>query len=178
MIDTETVAQASEGDAVRVGLSFQSWVEPMDVLDVAVTEWDVPFGEDWLTAEVALQADRKCYVAIADSHSDLDPGLYKGDGDGGVGERYAPLREFEIVETVDESPGDAAPTEPSQPFQDYSASRTTKRTCQNCGSHVQKDYARVFGDDGEVAVCENCPDKIREGDGTVREKKYTTGGVK
>jgi hypothetical protein len=37
--------------------------------------------------------------------------------------------------------------------------------CQNCGSFVTADYARVFAPDGLDAprVCPNCEDLIRDG---------------
>lgn len=48
-------------------------------------------------------------------------------------------------------------------------------TCRNCGSKVTKDYARVCTPDGEEEqgprVCPNCPDMIRDGDGTIREAR-------
>lgn len=46
--------------------------------------------------------------------------------------------------------------------------------CQNCGSHVTKDYARVFtpNDVDEPRVCPNCPDKIRD-KGKVRDARAT-----
>jgi len=47
--------------------------------------------------------------------------------------------------------------------------------CQNCGSHVTKHYARIHTPEGEEEkgprVCPNCEDKVREGDGTVREAR-------
>ena len=38
-------------------------------------------------------------------------------------------------------------------------------TCQNCGSHVTRAYARVFTPDGvdDPRVCPRCDDKLREG---------------
>lgn len=46
-------------------------------------------------------------------------------------------------------------------------------TCQNCGSTVTRDYARVFSPDNVdgVRTCPDCPDLIREGDGTLRKKR-------
>lgn len=46
-------------------------------------------------------------------------------------------------------------------------------TCQNCGNTVTRDYARVFSPDDidGVRTCPDCPDLIREGDGTVRQKR-------
>jgi len=46
-------------------------------------------------------------------------------------------------------------------------------TCENCGNTVTRDYARVFSPDGtdSVRTCPDCPDLIREGDGTVRKKR-------
>jgi len=45
-------------------------------------------------------------------------------------------------------------------------------TCQHCGSHVTKDYVRVFAPDGEEAprVCPNCQTMIRDG-ATVRRAR-------
>ena len=47
--------------------------------------------------------------------------------------------------------------------------------CQNCDSHVTKHYARIHAPEGEEEkgprVCPNCEDKVREGDGTVREAR-------
>lgn len=46
--------------------------------------------------------------------------------------------------------------------------------CQNCGSFVTREYVRVFApedvEDG-VRVCPECPDKIRDPDGTVRDAR-------
>lgn len=49
-------------------------------------------------------------------------------------------------------------------------------TCQNCGSHVTADYARVFAPDDEEnpRMCPECEGKVRERDGTVRDAR--TGG--
>lgn len=46
--------------------------------------------------------------------------------------------------------------------------------CQNCGSFVTKDYARVFTPPGveNPRVCPKCEDKIRDG-ATVREARST-----
>lgn len=46
-------------------------------------------------------------------------------------------------------------------------------TCQGCGATVSRDYARVFSPDDVdgVRTCPDCPDLIREGDGTVRKKR-------
>ena len=48
-------------------------------------------------------------------------------------------------------------------------------TCQNCGRHVSERYVRVFAPhdveaSGEVRVCPNCPDKVRDG-GQIRESR-------
>lgn len=32
-------------------------------------------------------------------------------------------------------------------------------TCDNCGSHVSEDWARVMGVEGEVVVCPHCEDR-------------------
>ncbi|WP_438267384.1 DUF7563 family protein [Haladaptatus halobius] len=44
--------------------------------------------------------------------------------------------------------------------------------CQNCGTFVTADYARVFTPDGidDPRVCPSCPDVIRDG-ATVREAR-------
>lgn len=46
-------------------------------------------------------------------------------------------------------------------------------TCQGCGATVSRDYARVFSPDNVdgVRTCPDCPDLIREGDGTIRQKR-------
>lgn len=46
--------------------------------------------------------------------------------------------------------------------------------CQNCGSFVTVDYARVFAPDGmrEPRVCPNCEDLIRDG-ADVRQARST-----
>lgn len=46
-------------------------------------------------------------------------------------------------------------------------------TCQNCGNTVTRDYARVFSPEGVdgVRACPECPDIIREGDGSIRQKR-------
>lgn len=44
-----------------------------------------------------------------------------------------------------------------------------KYTCDNCGEPVTERYWRVFSVDGQLGCCPECPDKIREADGTVRE---------
>ena len=37
--------------------------------------------------------------------------------------------------------------------------------CQNCGGFVTEQYVRVFAPSGmeTVRVCQNCPDKLRDG---------------
>jgi len=46
--------------------------------------------------------------------------------------------------------------------------------CQNCGTHVTEQYARVFTPDevDEPRVCPQCPDKLRDG-ANIREAKST-----
>lgn len=48
-------------------------------------------------------------------------------------------------------------------------------TCQNCGEHVTKRYVRVFAPpqtpSGQVRVCPQCEDKIRDSDGTIRDAR-------
>lgn len=49
-------------------------------------------------------------------------------------------------------------------------------SCRNCGGFVTRRYARVFApedveSDGEVRVCPDCEDKIRDTDGSVREAR-------
>lgn len=53
----------------------------------------------------------------------------------------------------------------------------TGRTCQNCGSHVTRQYARVFAPDEDAGprVCPNCEDMVRDRDG-VRPKRNGGGG--
>lgn len=48
--------------------------------------------------------------------------------------------------------------------------------CQNCGSFVTADYARVFTppEVDHPRVCPNCTDKIRDGS-SVREARSTRG---
>lgn len=45
--------------------------------------------------------------------------------------------------------------------------------CQNCGEHVSERYCRVFtpNDHDEPRVCPQCPDRVRNPDGTVREAR-------
>lgn len=51
--------------------------------------------------------------------------------------------------------------------------------CQNCGSQVAAQYARVWTPEGQAAegprTCPNCS-KVRERDGTVRDPRNVTGG--
>lgn len=46
--------------------------------------------------------------------------------------------------------------------------------CQNCGSHVTKDYARVFTPDDvdQPRCCPECPDKLRD-NGRIRDARAT-----
>lgn len=44
-----------------------------------------------------------------------------------------------------------------------------KYTCDNCGEPVTERYWRVFSVDEQLECCPECPDRIREADGTVRE---------
>jgi len=78
----------------------------------------------------------------------------------------------------DESTSEAAEESPEWAVTDGGAAATTAQTgarvaCQNCGNTVTRDYARVFSPDGVegVRTCPDCPDLIREGDGTVRKKR-------
>ena len=45
--------------------------------------------------------------------------------------------------------------------------------CQNCGAHVSRSYAAVFTpeDVEQPRACPSCPDKIRKGDGSVRDAR-------
>lgn len=47
--------------------------------------------------------------------------------------------------------------------------------CQNCGHHVSDDYVRVLAprDADTVRACPDCPDVVREYDGSVREARST-----
>jgi hypothetical protein len=43
--------------------------------------------------------------------------------------------------------------------------------CQNCGSHVSEDYARVFREGDEpLRCCPDCPDRTRGAGGPWKEK--------
>jgi hypothetical protein len=52
-------------------------------------------------------------------------------------------------------------------------------TCQNCGAQVSQRYARVWApedqEDVGPRVCPHCDDKVREHDGSVREKRSKGG---
>jgi hypothetical protein len=39
--------------------------------------------------------------------------------------------------------------------------------CLNCGNFVSHSFARVFGDDGQIAACPNCNDpyELAHGEG-------------
>lgn len=89
----------------------------------------------------------------------------------------SPDPEADVVdESKDPSPRPVANDGGAVAFQDYSASSGTGRRCQNCGAHVDKQFARVFEPEHEGAprACPNCEDLVREGDGTIRQKR--TGG--
>jgi hypothetical protein len=43
--------------------------------------------------------------------------------------------------------------------------------CQNCGSQVTAQYARVFAPGGDPRVCPECEDKTRTPDGSVRDRR-------
>ncbi|WP_331232745.1 DUF7563 family protein [Natronorarus salvus] len=58
-------------------------------------------------------------------------------------------------------------------FVDFGATPTDQRTCQNCGAHVTKQFARTMDpEETGVRCCPNCPDLIRDQNEGVREKKY------
>jgi hypothetical protein len=88
---------------------------------------------------------------------------------------------------VQEAPGTVGPIKPATPaapqptppkpeWSDYGAEPGTGRYCGNCGHHLTKEFIRVFeSDESEARCCPNCDNLIREGDGTVREKRSTGG---
>jgi hypothetical protein len=69
--------------------------------------------------------------------------------------------------------GGSADDEEFVNWTDYSADAGNGVKCQNCGSHVSKQFVKVFegADEGRPRCCPNCDDLVREGDGTVREKR-------
>lgn len=129
-------------------------------------------------------------------------GIYGlGDVVGPDGIEFSDLGDYEFdgVATVSETPNDPAGDEADEAddastadrpeqrvandggavaFQDYSASTgTTDTRCQNCGSHVDKQFAKVFEPEREGAprCCPNCEDLVREGDGTIRPARNGGG---
>lgn len=105
--------------------------------------------------------------------SDLDDYEFEGIGQ----PTDTPDPEADVIdESEGPSPRPVANDGGAVAFQDYSASSGTGRRCQNCGAHVDKQFAKVFEPEHEGAprACPNCEDLVREGDGTIRQKR--TGG--
>ena len=72
---------------------------------------------------------------------------------------------------ADPPPADVDVLEQRQPEAEF----TSRVTCQNCGSQVTKQYVRVFAPDGVTRprACPFCPDKIRTGNGEIRDTRST-----
>ena len=93
---------------------------------------------------------------------------WNGAGETGSADLEEPSDEDDIV--------DALPEEDGEPvcFADYSADAGSVKSaeCQNCGSHVDRQFVRVFEPEDEEAprVCPNCEDLIRDGN-SVRRKR-------
>ncbi|ELY70820.1 hypothetical protein C490_06002 [Natronobacterium gregoryi SP2] len=126
-------------------------------------------------------------------------GIYGlGDVVGPDGIEFSDLGDYEFdgVATVSETASDPAGDDIDDPsmadrseqrvandggavaFTDYSASTgTTDTQCQNCGSHVDKQFAKVFEPEKEGAprCCPNCENLVREGDGTIRPARNGGG---
>jgi hypothetical protein len=89
------------------------------------------------------------------------------------------VNDLELVVTPTESERGAAEGQEEAPEWAMAdggaaAAQTAARVeCQGCGATVSRDYARVFSPDNVdgVRTCPDCPDLIREGDGTVRKKR-------
>jgi hypothetical protein len=75
-----TAAEAEPGDEIQIATSTNEWRTPMEVVDVDRVEWDVPFGEDWLIATIALEGRYGGqYVALIDDVDDRR--ILRNDGD-------------------------------------------------------------------------------------------------
>lgn len=60
-------------------------------------------------------------------------------------------------------------------FEDWSADPGDGRRCQNCGSHLDKKFTKIFEpeDEGAPRCCPNCEELIRDHDGEIREARST-----
>lgn len=151
----QTVDRLDPGDEAYVKTNASTWSDPMRAVDVDVIEWRCP-GGSWMTAEVEMTTGRTTYPFRA-VQAMRSP----------VMERYEypqHVLEFTPTDWID-------PVE----FEDWSADGDAGASvkCKGCGSHVRKDYVRVFSPDGDdrPRCCPNCEDLIREPDGTIREKR-------
>lgn len=151
----ETVARLEAGDEVWMATNAAEWSDPLTTRTACVIEWDCP-GGSWLTAEAIVATDRTEYPLRA-VQGTRTPVL----------ERYEYPQHVIVFDPVTEF-------EPVV-WEDWSAPAGAEAAvkCRGCGSHVRKDYARVFAPDGtdRPRCCPNCEDLIRDGDGTIRKKR-------
>ena len=84
------------------------------------------------------------------------------------------------VEAIDASSERDTPSESSSPSSTSRSSGSTSVECQNCGAHVSQSYADVFTpeDVEDPRVCPSCPDKIREGDGSIRDARSSRSSAR
>ena len=131
--------------------------------DYAVSEDKIQFGNPGvqvLDADVGTTVRATADGDLVILESDVDD-VDAGDQEADASD--APQVEQEPADGADESPS----------WNDFSADGgTTDPECQNCGSHVDRQYVRVFEPEGEDAprVCPNCPDLVRDRNG-IRKKR-------
>lgn len=128
----------------------------------------LPASRDELREDEDWEACGHCSDTTTD---DVDKGA-DPDLDVDTPDRDRTAAEAEFLKRVDDDAGQ--PWRPADDGGPDDAGAT--RTCRGCGREVSEAYARVFAPDGESQprCCPDCEDLIREGDGTVREKRYKT----
>jgi len=85
------------------------------------------------------------------------------------------LKRFDLADQLDAKVGRPAKTPDTDAVLEdggpMAGETSASAICQNCGSQVTAQYARVFAPDGDPRVCPECEDKTRTPDGTVRDRR-------
>lgn len=104
-------------------------------------------------------------ITAVDVLEEVDPATIPAQDADGAGD------EAGVADVPDESPAEESEL---LRFADYSADEGSVKSaeCQNCGSHVDRQFVRVFEPEDEEAprCCPNCEDLIRDRNG-IRKKR-------
>jgi len=114
-VDLQGIRDVTLDDQVDV-TAHHDYAAPLDVVDVdGPTEWDVPYGDDWLTAVLRVETSRGTVYEIGiDSDRDETATFYALD-DGERGARYGAVEQLTVVDAENDAPDQVPPTDETEP---------------------------------------------------------------